>query len=84
MQGTNLYIRSNQGFSVLLKDTSTLTLGEPTGFEPATLRLPSGHSTAERLPPRVATYVCVSVRPTLANHSDGQDFTPKFDPNHHT
>ena len=50
MQGTNLYIRSNLGFSVLLKDTSTLTLGEP-GFELATLRLPSGHSTPEPLPP---------------------------------
>ena len=49
MQGTNLYIRSNQGFSVLLKDTSTLTLGEPTGFELATLWLPSGHSTSEPL-----------------------------------
>ena len=37
----NQHIGSNYGFSVfLLKDTSTLTLGEP-GFELATLRLPS-------------------------------------------
>ena len=35
MQGTNLYIRSNLGFSVLLKDTLTLTLGD----QPATLPL---------------------------------------------
>ena len=48
MQGTNLHIRSNQGFSVLLlKDTLTLTLGEPTGFELETLQLPSSHSTTE-------------------------------------
>ena len=50
MQGTNLHIGSNQGFSVLPKDTSTLTLGEP-GFELATLRLPSSHSTPDPLPP---------------------------------
>ena len=41
------------GFSVLLKDTSTLTLGEP-GFEMATLQLPSSHSTPEPPPPTTA------------------------------
>ena len=46
IQGTNLLRESNWGFSVLLKDTSTLTLGE-TGIELATLRLPSGHSTPD-------------------------------------
>ena len=37
MQGTNLLTGSNKGFRVLLKDSSTLTLGEPR-IELGTLR----------------------------------------------
>ena len=40
MQVTNLLIRRNWGFRVLLKDSSTLTLGEP-GIELGTFRVPS-------------------------------------------
>ena len=33
MRGTNLGVGSNQGFRLLLKNTPTLTLREPTGEE---------------------------------------------------
>ena len=39
-QGTNLPTESNKGFRVLLKDSSTLTLGEH-GIEQGTLQTPS-------------------------------------------
>ena len=54
MQGTNLRIGHNLGFRGLLKDTLTLTLGEP-AIRLGTLWFPSGcsagHSIPELLPP---------------------------------